>query len=391
MSIRYRWLKKSYKETVEEYDNRINMLPPFHAGYAYFGGNAYDEYHHIYGLYITWSGELNRYLFDPLSEYGFVIHCPVNEAVGFFKQGVAERIYVKLKSKKGRLYGDTFTMNANDKEYVVSYTGMCVNKPEYLCFSGMTNPDVPDLGSYLASSYYNGSFTAGSFNLSSFNAGTFNIGSFNLSSFNTGSFNLGSYNLSTFNSGSFNLSMFNTGSFNTGSFILSSFNIGSFNLGSFNLSSFNIGLFTFGSYNVGSFYLGSFYGGLFNFGSYLSGTFNIGSFNFGAFNFGTYNISSFNISSFNLGLFNTGSFNVGSYNIGSFNLGIFNTGSFNIGSYTLSSFNMGVYNTGSYISTSIAGDYDYGRLSPADYYDLRDYIMHEVYGIGCLGYGLNLI
>ena len=361
MSIRYRWLKKSYKETVEEYDNRINMLPPFHAGYAYFGGNAYDEYHHIYGLYITWSGELNRYLFDPLSEYGFVIHCPINEAVGFFKQGVAERIYVKLKSKKGRLYGDTFTMNANDKEYVVSYTGMCVNKPEYLCFSGMTNPDVPDLGSYLVSSYYNGSFTAGSFNLSSFNAGTFNIGSFNLSSFNTGSF------------------------------ILSSFNIGSFNLGSFNLSSFNLGLFTFGSYNVGSFYLGSFYGGLYNFGSYLSGTFNIGSFNFGAFNFGTYNISSFNIGSFNLGLFNTGSFNIGSYNIGSFNLGIFNTGSFNIGSYTLSSFNMGVYNTGSYISTSIAGDYDYGRLSPADYYDLRDYIMHEVYGIGCLGYGLNLI
>ena len=386
MSIRYRWLKKSYKETVEEYDNRINMLSPFHAGYAYFGGNAYDEYHHIYGLYITWSGELNRYLFDPLSEYGFVIHCPINEAVGFFKQGVAERIYVKLKSKKGILYGDTFTMNANDKEYVVSYTGMCVNKPEYLCFSGMTNPDVPDFGSYFVSSYYNGSFTAGSFNLSSFNTGTINIGSFNLSSFNTGSFNLGSYNL-----GSFNLSMFNTGSFNTGSFILSSFNIGSFNLGSFNLSSFNIGLFTFGSYNVGSFYLGSFYGGLFSFGSYLSGTFNIGSFNFGAFNFGTYNISSFNIGSFNLGLFNTGSFNVGSYNIGSFNLGIFNTGSFNIGSYTLSSFNMGVYNTGSYISTSIAGDYDYGRLSPADYYDLRDYIMHEVYGIGCLGYGLNLI
>ena len=376
MSIRYRWLKKSYKETVEEYDNRINMLPPFHAGYAYFGGNAYDEYHHIYGLYITWSGELNRYLFDPLSEYGFVIHCPVNEAVGFFKQGVAERIYVKLKSKKGRLYGDTFTMNANDKEYVVSYTGMCVNKPEYLCFSGMTNPDVPDLGSYSVSSYY------------------------------TGSFNIGSFNLSSFNLSSFNLSMFNTGSFNTGSFTLSSFNIGSFYLGSFNLSSFNLGLFTFGSYNIGSFYLGSFYGGLFNFGSYLSGTFNIGSFNFGVFNFGTYNISSFNIGSFNLGLFNTGSFNIGSYNIGSFNLGIFNTGSFNIGSYTLSSFNMGIYNTGSYnlsgfdfesfgggsyISTSIAGDYDYGRLSPTDYYDLRDYIMHEVYGIGCLGYGLNLI
>ena len=401
MSIRYRWLKKSYKETVEEYDNRINMLPPFHAGYAYFGGNAYDEYHHIYGLYITWSGELNRYLFDPLSEYGFVIHCPVNEAARFFKQGVAERIYVKLKSKKGRLYGDTFTMNANDKEYVVSYTGMCVNKPDYLCFSWMTNPDVPDLGSYLVSSYYNGSFTAGSFNLSSFNGGSFSLGSYNLSSFNTGSFNLGSYNLSSFNLGSFNVSMFNIGSFNTGSFTLSSFNIGSFYLGSFNLSSFNLGLFTFGSYNVGS-----FYGGLFNFGSYLSGTFNIGSFNFGVYNFGTYNISSFNIGSFNLGLFNTGSFNVGSYNISSFNLGIFNTGSFNIGSYTLSSFNMGVYNTGSYnltgfdfesfgggsyISTSIAGDYDFGRLSPADYYDLRDYIMHEVYGIGCLGYGLNLI
>ena len=375
MSIRYRWLKKTYKESPNEYDNRINLLPPFHAGYAYFGGNAYDEKHHKYGLYIIWSGEINRYLFEPLSEYGFAIKCSYEEALSFYKTGQAERIYIKIRSKNGKLYADSFTMPACGKEFVVSYIGMCVNKPDYICFSNMTDPDVPDYKSYTTGSYtpavFGGSYTAGSFT----------PGSFNLSSFNIGSFNIGTYNVSSFNLSSFNLGSFNIGSFSTGSYSLTSFR-GLFGLGSFSLGSFNIGSFNgfghefefefgygsgfsgFGTYNISSFYLGSFSLGMFGFGSFTTGSFNIGSYNFSLAG---------------------GSFSIGSYNIGSFNIGSFMAGLFNSCSYNGGSFRMNFNNNDSgsepvyYIDPEISDE------------DINDYIMHEVYGIGCLGYGLNLI
>ena len=167
-------------------------------------------------------------------------------------------------------------------------------------------------------------------------------------------------------SGSFNLESFNVGSFNLGSFSLSSFNLGSFNLSSFNLGSFNLSSFNLGSFNLSSF--------------------NLGSFNLGSFSLGSFNMSSFNLSSFSLGSFNLGSSNLGSFNLSSFNLGSFNLGSFDLGSFSLGDFKYAVDSSTSFYASTLPFK---TSLKPEEFSMPSFY--KDVYGIGYLGYGLNLI
>lgn len=143
------------------------------------------------------------------------------------------------------------------------------------------------------------------------------------------------------------------------------FNLGSFNLGSFNVGSFNIGSFSIGSFNLGSF--------------------NLSSFNLGSFNIGSFNLGSFNVSSFSLGSFNVSSFILGSFNASSFSLGSFRQGSFNIGSFDLGSFSPVDF------ETLDETNHNYHiNIAGSEVINISDFYK-DVFGIGYLGYGLNLI
>ena len=81
MSRVYRWLDRRSNESSDAYDNRINHLAAFHAGYAFFARENY--YHDISGFaaYILWNGEFNSKLFLHLPDGGYMIHCSKDEAI----------------------------------------------------------------------------------------------------------------------------------------------------------------------------------------------------------------------------------------------------------------------------------------------------------------------
>ncbi len=339
MSTIYKELNRKSIEKMEAYDNRINACDPLLVGYAYFGPCGYHGQSSSYGLYIVWNGEINSLLDAPHPEYGYAIECDKDSAIRFYTNMQGVGVYGKLQSVGGKVTIPYMFLANEDEIYQVSYIGMSVARPDGICFQNMNANKPQDISasddSYAMSN--TGSFNLGSFSLGSFDIGSFDIGSFNLAIFNIGSFNLGSFDISSFSLGSFNIS-----SFNLGSFSLSGFNLGSFNLSSFNLSSFNLG-----------------------------------SFNLGSFNLGSFKLSSFNLSSFNLGSFNLGSFNLGSFNLSSFDLGSFNTGSFDLQGFDISNFGP---KSALPFKTS---------LKPEEF-NMQSFYK-DVYGIGYLGYGLNLI
>jgi len=333
MSTIYNELNRKSVEKLDAYDNRINGYDPLLVGYAYFGPCGYHGQSSSYGLYIVWNGEINSLLKAPHPEYGYAIECDKDSAIRFYTNMQGVGVYGKLQSIAGKVTIPYMYLADADSTYQVSYIGMSVARPDGICFQNMTDNKPADI---FESKSEAGCEAPGSFNLGSFNLGSFNLEGFNLGSFSLSSFNLGSFNLSSFNLGSFNLSSFNLGSFNHGSFNLSSFNLESFSLGSFNLSSFNL--------------------------------------------------SSFSLGSFNLGSFNFGSFNLGSFNLGSFNLGSFNHGSFDLGSFSLGDFKYAVDSSTSFYASTLPFK---TSLKPEEFSMPSFY--KDVYGIGYLGYGLNLI
>ena len=334
MSRKYQELDRKSGESLEAYDNRINALAPLLIGYSYFGASGYDAEECIYGLYIVWNGEVNDKLKNPHPEYGYCINCDMDSALQLFGGGNGIGVYGKLYSYQGKISVISMSISYADDIYGVIYLGRSVQKPDNVCFLNMKDGDkklVSEVAAQNDISVGAGSFSIGSFSIENFRAGSFNLGSFNVGSFSLSGFNTGSFNLGSFNIGSFKLSGFNTGSFNIGSFNISSFNIGSFNIGGFSLGSFS-----FSSFNAGSFSLGSF-----------------------------------NLSSFNLGSFNLGNFNVGSFNVGS--IAVANNDSNN------ESNNKTAQTDGMPITT----------LSKEEF-NMKDFYK-DVFGIGYLGYGLNLI
>lgn len=328
MSVIYNELNRKSVEKLDAYDNRINGYDPLLVGYAYFGPCGYHGQSSSYGLYIVWNGEINSLLKAPHPEYGYAIECDKDSAIRFYTNMQGVGVYGKLQSIAGKVTIPYMYLADADSTYQVSYIGMSVARPDGICFQNMTDKKPADI---FESNSEAGCEATGSFNLGSFNLEGFNLGSFSLSSFNLGSFNLSSFNLGSFNLGSFNLSSFNLGSFNLRSFNLESFSLSSFNLSSFNLSSFSLG-------------------------------------------------------SFNLGSFNLGSFNLGSFNLGSFNLGSFNHGSFDLGSFSLGDFKYAVDSSTSFYASTLPFK---TSLKPEEFSMPSFY--KDVYGIGYLGYGLNLI
>lgn len=356
-------------ENIADYDNRISNLPLQHIGYAFFECCNYDIYHHTFSLYITWNDRINGLLEDKLPPCGFIIHCSEQVAVTLSNERTAQPILAKFTSCDGIINVTNLLFRFCGRNYAVSYTGAYVHIPDESYYFNINDIDNEFVESYQSNNGPGNSSFANS-------TAILNRGSFNVTK-PLGSYRYGSFNAEGFKNSSFYIKYFNNTSFKNSLALNTSFrNI------SANISSFNLGSFNFGAINGGSFNLSSF---------------NVGSFNFGSFNWNLFNLSSFNLGSFNWNFFNLGTFNRGSFNRGSFNLSSFSIETFTLSSFNLSSFNMGSnrfklsengsFNTGSFRNVLSDEQYYNNNIQGLIFEDF----LKEIFGIGYMGYGLNLI
>ena len=241
MSRVYRWLDRRSNESSEAYDNRINHLAAFHAGYAFFARGNYNPEISGFAAYILWNGEFNSKLFLHLPDGGYMIHCSRDEAIRLSYVFEGLPVYVKIKSYHGRLRAEHLAVDDRGVFYDLYYNGCDVKVPDDLYFvSRRAFDEHPENEAAKFSS--NSSYTPGSYinrpkkNVSSYISGSYMLSSFLLSMWsrylsggrNIGSYRLGSYisGLSSFMSGSFLRSLYKQGSYLGGSYL----NIGSYYL-----------------------------------------------------------------------------------------------------------------------------------------------------------------
>lgn len=130
------WLNRSYAETIEAYNTRMNRLPVLHAGYVFFDWVNYDAAAHVFSVYIEWNGELNQKLQDSMPQGGYAFRCSQEEAACYINEHNGSPVYVKLHAKGGRLYIKHMYFNGSDKRYELFFNGCDVIPPEMVCFWG---------------------------------------------------------------------------------------------------------------------------------------------------------------------------------------------------------------------------------------------------------------
>ena len=314
----FEWLDRLPGEEVGAYDNRINSLAAFHAGYAFFSSVNYYASLDGFAVYAVWNSELNGKLEAPLPSGGFMLHCDRAQAEEFLRCAEGFPVFLRLKSKLGRLYAEHLVLSDREKLFDLYYNGCDVIPPGITCFLPVQIPADPHFNeggpAEDRTPVADGRSAGGSFPLrGSYRFGRYGRGSYRKGSYIRGSFRFGSLYRGSYRGGSFRY--FGTGSYFFGGFGLGE--TGSFRslgrgsylssvLGSYRFTGFSMtGSYRFGSYRggsfryafwgggfasaAGSFYKGSFrlFGGsgsfrqpMFN-GSYYGGSYHRGSYVYG--------------------------------------------------------------------------------------------------------------
>ena len=329
MAGRFTWLDRQDGESVRAYDNRINELAAFHSGYAFLSYENYCPEFYAFAVFAVWNDEFNKKLVNPLPEGGFMMHCDAKKAEEMCALGHGFPIFVKLVSKLGRLYVESFALADKDVVYDLYFNGCDVKKPEGHVFYGNEKPQLLPVmkaaehdsvpaagqgnthcGSYRRGSYVCGSyFMGGSYRHGSFYKGAYMLrgsrigGSFTRGSYInisgsyagrvSGSYSgqlSGSYLSWFFGGGSYLKLLFGAGSYRNVFYggssyagaLSGSFKGFSFLQGSYAKGSFSRGSFAYG-YVTGSYINGSFVNRYFLTGSFYNGSYHRGSFIYGGF------------------------------------------------------------------------------------------------------------
>ena len=320
----FAWLDRSKGETIRDYDNRINHLQAFHAGYAFLSLVNYREDLSAFSAYAVWNGEFNDKLENPLPSGGYMMHCDMQQAQSMCERPEGFPLFVKLLAKKGRLYADRMILADGEQIFDFYFNGCEVIPPERLdlVFAGAREPEDAHREEYTANEA--GENRGGSYRRISA-GGSYTLGSYRPGSYAQGAFGTGSYGPAVSGQGSYWHSSYRLGSYWQGSYRLESFWQGSYWHGSYWHGSYQTGTFRYaqwqGSYAQGSYRLGSYRhswewewwrtAGSFSFGSFSLGSFRLflqsGSYRTGSFQMGSYRMGSFRVSSYRRGSFSAGS------------------------------------------------------------------------------------
>ena len=365
MAGRFTWLDRIEGESVRAYDKRINDLAAFHSGYAFLSYENYCPEFCAFAVYTVWNHEFNHKLANPLPDGGFMMHCDTKRAEEMCAMGHGFPIFVKLISKLGRLYVESFALADKEVVYDLYFNGCEVKPPEGHVFYGNETPGLMPVASKEAVPYA----AAGSFRTV--------MGSYRKAGFHKGSFLKGSYRKGAFGTGSYR-----GGSFVAGSYFGGKYGLGSYLRGSYIRGSFRGGLS--GSYLSWFFGGGSSYRLLFGAGSFSNAFLSAGSF-YSAFGGGSYKGFSFTQGSYFSGSFTGGSFLRSSYIGSSFHGRYFLTGSFYNGSYNRGSF---IY--GGFADVLVSSQHSDGAKASENAGNVHEeFVMRRL--IEELGYGLDLI
>lgn len=138
MSKRFEWLQRRPKESLEDYENRINRTQPQHVGYAFFDGVNYDAYRQVFATYVIWSGDFDGILQDALPQGGFEISCDAQLAEEFCEKSKGYPVFIKLFMKTGKLYArELYIIKSHNRIVPMQFTACQVAPPQQLYFRGL--------------------------------------------------------------------------------------------------------------------------------------------------------------------------------------------------------------------------------------------------------------
>ena len=282
------WLDRGKEETVRAYDNRIDHLQAFHAGYAFLSYENYYPEISGFAAYVVWNGEFNEKLEDPMPAGGFMLHCDAAQAQRMCERPEGFPVFVKLYAKQGRLLVDHMVLTDAERVFDLYFNGCELLPPERLVpvFAGARVPEDAHREEYVPEERKNISAAAGSYrrtlNVGSYRSGSYRMGgsSYWLGSFIGGSYRAGAlWSLwrSSYFTGSFANwwetfgGSYRTGSYRQwwGSYTQARFGVGSYLGGSFRVFFGGTGSYSFGSFRAAPFGSGSYRKSLFRKGSFL--------------------------------------------------------------------------------------------------------------------------
>lgn len=282
------WLDRSKAEAVRDYDNRINHLQAFHAGYAFLSFENYYPELAGFAAYVVWNGEFNEKLENPMPAGGFMLHCDTAQAQQMCERPEGFPVFVKLYAKQGRLMAEHMVLCDAERMFDLYFNGCELLPPERLglVFAGARVPKEAHSEEYMTEECRAAAPAAGSFrrrgSLGSYRGGSFHGigGSYWLGSFVGGSYRAGAlWSLwrSSYFSGSFANwremfgSSYRSGSYRQwwGSYTQARLWTGSYVSGSFRAFFGEKGSYRSGSFRPAKFGSGSYRKSLFRKGSFL--------------------------------------------------------------------------------------------------------------------------
>lgn len=142
MGKKFDWLDSYKNESVKGYDKRINQSSIQLAGYIFFDHCNYDLDRHAFATYIIWNGELNKKFQDPFPQGGYEVHCSQNDAELFCQNKAGIPVYLKILAKNRRLYAKNIIIKFHNKLFMVSFTGCQVRIPDQICFHGFVKEQL---------------------------------------------------------------------------------------------------------------------------------------------------------------------------------------------------------------------------------------------------------
>ena len=131
-------------ESEAEYTNRIENMPLKHIGYAYFRSVNYNSSNCFFAVFPVWNGAINTRLEDPLPEGGFKIDATPDEAKELCKNYMGLKIYGSFNITGGMLRVKKLCIPALGKVFELIYNGCLTRIPEnvYYCGTDNTSDDV---------------------------------------------------------------------------------------------------------------------------------------------------------------------------------------------------------------------------------------------------------
>ncbi len=153
----YTSIAKGKRESSEVYYARINALAPIHGGYAYFSPGNYQKEIGRFGIFLVWNNDVKSVLSENQPEGGYYISVRDEDEDYFLNKYAGLPVYVRLIARSGKIYPASIYLKKGSKKYPIIFNGCEVQTPEMVYFKAMEQPENPIIRSSSARKNLSGS------------------------------------------------------------------------------------------------------------------------------------------------------------------------------------------------------------------------------------------